>query len=145
MIVVAAFLAFGIVCAIAAWFVMHEASKQTMAPRPPTYSMDEAYEWVRRHLDELVASTLTPDEVRTILRYQIDFFTKQGVTQNGEAPHLAADVVIGLSETVAYIVDRTRADGDALLAEQVYPVVETQLAYLRAIGAVGPPRSPSGN
>jgi hypothetical protein len=143
MIVVVAFLAFGLVCAIAAWFVMREASKQTMAPRPPTYNMDEAYEWVRRHLDELVASTLTPDEVRTILRYQIDFFTKQGVTQNGEAPHLAADVVIGLSETVAYIVDRTKADGDALLAEQVYPVVETQLAYLRAIGAVGPPRSPS--
>jgi hypothetical protein len=145
MVVVVAFLAFGLVCAIAAWFVMHEASRQTMAPRPPIYSMDEAYEWVRRHLDELVASTLTPDEVRAILRYQIDFFTKQGVTQNGESPHLAADVVIGLSETVAYIVERTRADGDALLAEQVYPVVETQLAYLRAIGAVGPPRAqPSG-
>src|SRR3954447_6597196 len=79
-----------------------------------------------------------PAEVRTILQYQIDFFTKQGVTQNGETPHLAADVVIGLSETVAYIVDRTKADGDPLLSEQVYPVVETQLAYLRAIGAVGP-------
>ena len=143
MIVVAAFLAFGIVCAIAAWFVMHEASKQTMAPRPPVYSMDEAYEWVRRHLDELTASTLTPNEVRTILQYQIDYFTKQGVTQNGEAPNLATDVVIGMSETVAYIVARTKSDGDELLAEQVYPVVETQLAYLRAIGAVGPPRSPS--
>jgi hypothetical protein len=105
--------------------------------------MDEAYEWVRRHLDELTASTLTPDEVRTILQYQIDYFTKQGVTQNGEAPNLATDVVIGLSETVAYIVARTKSDGDALLAEQVYPVVETQLAYLRAIGAVGPPRSQS--
>ncbi len=143
MIVVAGFLAFGLVCAIAAWFVMHEASRQTIAPQPPTYNMDEAYEWVRRHLDELVASTLTPDEVRTILRYQIDFFTKQGVTQNGEAPNLAADVVIGLSETVAYIVERTKSDGAVLLAEQVYPVVETQLAYLRAIGAVGPPRSSS--
>ena len=126
MVVVAAFVASDCV-RVAAWFVMHEASKQTIAPRPPTYSMDEAYEWVHRHLDELVASTLTPAEVRTILQYQIDFFTKQGVTQNGETPNLAADVVIGLSETVAYIIDRTKSDGDPLLAEQVYPVVETQL------------------
>ncbi len=140
MVVVAGFLAFGLVCAIAAWFVMHEASRQTVEPRPPTYSMDEAYEWVRLHLDDLVASTLTPDDVRSILRYQVEFFTRQGVTQNGETPNLAADVVIGLSETVAYILDKTAADGDEFLAEQVYPVVETQLAYLRAIGAVGPPR-----
>jgi len=29
--------------------------------------------------------------------------------------------------------------GEAYLPEQVYGVIETQLSYLRAIGAVGPP------
>jgi hypothetical protein len=46
--------------------------------------------------------------------------------------------VIGGSETVDYILERAAATGEAYLPEQVYPVVETQLAYLRAIGAVGP-------
>ncbi len=100
--------------------------------------MDEAYAWVVRHLDELVASTLTPDDVRSILRYQVEFFGRQGVTQNGSAPNLASDVVIGTSETVAYILERGATDGNEYLPEQIYPVVETQLAYMRAIGAVGP-------
>ncbi len=138
MVVVAGFLAFGLVCAIGAWFVLREAGKQAIEPRPPTYSMDEAYGWVVKNLDELVASTLTPQEVRSILGYQIDFFGRQGVTQNGSVPHLASDVVIGSSETVAYIIDRGAADGLTFIPEQIYPVVETQLAYLRAIGAVGP-------
>ena len=138
MVVVAAFLAFGLVCAIAAYFVLREANRQAIEPRPPTYSLDEAYSWVVRHLDELVASTLTPDDVRSILQFQVEFFGRQGVTQNGTAPNLASDVVIGTSETVAYILERSAAQGLEFLPEQIYPVVETQLAYMRAIGAVGP-------
>ena len=140
MVVFAAFIAFGIVCAIAAWFVLREAAKQAIEPRPPTYSMDEAYDWVVANLDDAVASTLTPEEVRAILKYQIDFFGRQGVTQNGTTPNLATDVVIGSSETVAYILERTGADGLDLFSEQIYPVIETQLEYLRAIGAIGPRR-----
>ena len=138
MVVVFAFLAFGLVCAVAAYFVLREANRQAVEPRPPIYSMDEAYSWVVRHLDDLVASTLTPEDVRSILRYQVEFFGRQGVTQNGSAPNLASDVVIGTSETVAYILERGAADGLEFLPEQIYPVVETQLAYMRAIGAVGP-------
>ncbi len=43
------------------------------------------------------------------------------------------------AETVEYILERARVTGEAYLPEQVHAVVETQLAYLRAIGAVGPP------
>ena len=142
MVVFAAFIAFGIVCAIAAWFVLREAAKQAFDPLPPTYNMDEAYEWVVANLDDTVAATLTPSEVRSVLKYQIEFFGRQGVTQNGTAPNLASDVVIGTSETVAYIIERGANDDIELLSEQIYPVVETQLAYLRAIGAVGPRRRP---
>ena len=35
-------------------------------------------------------------------------------------------------------LEQAAATGEAYLPEQVYPVVETQLTYLRAIGAVGP-------
>ncbi len=141
-ILVSGFFAFGIACGVAAWFVLREASRQIVAPEPPMYRMDDAYEWVVRHLDELVASTLLPDDLRRILRYQVEFFQRQGVTQNGDRPRLPADVVIGMSETVDYIMARSADDGETYLPEQIYPVVETQLAYLRAIGAIGPPRKP---
>jgi hypothetical protein len=46
--------------------------------------------------------------------------------------------VVGGAETVDYIVDRAAQSGEAFLPEQVHAVMETQLAYLREIGAVGP-------
>ena len=47
--------------------------------------------------------------------------------------------MIGGAETVDYILERARVTGDEYLPEQVHAVMETQLAYLRAIGAIGPP------
>jgi len=46
-------------------------------------------------------------------------------------------VVIGGSETVGYILEQAAAKGAEFTAEQVHAVVETQLAYLRAIGRWG--------
>ena len=46
--------------------------------------------------------------------------------------------MFGGAEAVDYIVDRAAATGEAYLPEQVDGVLETQLAYLRSIGAVGP-------
>lgn len=141
MIAVAVFLAIGVACGIGAVFVLREAGRQAAQPTPPTYSLDEAYAWVVANVPPLVAQTLRPDDVRTILAYQLEFFLRQGVTQGDTAPNLAADTVIGETETVGYIVSRAAADGVELLPEQVYPVVESQLAYLQAIGAVGPRRT----
>ena len=144
MAIALAFVAFGIACAVAAWFVLREAAKQSFTPPAPVYKLDEAYEGVVRNLDELVAATLTPADVRRILPPQVEFFNRQGVTQNGKAPAFSADVVIGTSETVDYIIETAQRSGAEYLPEQIYPVVETQLAYLRAIGALGPPRTSSG-
>jgi hypothetical protein len=37
------------------------------------------------------------------------------------------------------VLERCAATGESYLPEQVYGVIDTQLSYLRAIGAVGPP------
>jgi hypothetical protein len=50
-------------------------------------------------------------------------------------------IVIGGAEVVAYIVERAASTGEAYLPEQVHGVLETQIAYLRSIGAVGPAAS----
>jgi hypothetical protein len=137
MVLVAALLVFGLVCAIAAWFVAREAARLSYDPPPPVFDAEEAFDWVVAHVPDDVAATLTPADVRRILDMQVEFFQRKGVTGNGSSRHPPAEVIVGTSETVDYIVDRAAATGEAYLPEQIYAVVETQLAYMREIGAVG--------
>jgi hypothetical protein len=136
-LVLAAVLVIGVVCAIAAWFVVREAARLSAEPPPPVFDADEAYEWVLAHLDDLVAATLTPVDVRRILDFEMEYFEREGVTPRAAPAPGGRDVVVGGDETVAYILARASATGDAYLPEQVHGVLDTQLQYLRAIGAVG--------
>jgi hypothetical protein len=129
---VTALLVIGIACAIAAWFVVREAGRMAAEPPPPVFDPEEAYEWVVEHLPDVVAATLTLD-------FQLEYFQRKGVTGNGSSSHPPGDVVVGGAETVEYILERALATGEEYLPEQVHAVIETQLAYLRAIGAIGPP------
>src|SRR5690349_14116120 len=106
-------------------------------PPAPVFDMDEAFEWVVQHLPDLVAGPLTPDDVRRTLGYQLEYCRRRGGTGNGSSAHPPGDGVVGGAQTVDYIVSRSAATGEAYIPEQVHAVVETQLAYLRAIGAVG--------
>jgi hypothetical protein len=147
MVLVAGFLAVGLVIAIAAFLVGREATRIARTPPPALFQFDDAVEWVVEHVPDDVAATLTPDDVRRILEFQVEFFKRKGVSSNGSTAYPPGPVVIGGSETVDYILERAAATGEAYLPEQVYGVIETQLTYLRAIGAVGPPVEidPDGN
>jgi hypothetical protein len=136
---VATFVVIGLVLAIAAVFVFREA--QRMAEKPPdaVFDPDDAYAWVVRHLPDLVAATLTPADVRRILDFQLEFFRRKGVSGNGSSAEPQGPVVFGAAESIDYIVERCAATGEAYLPEQVEAVVDCQLTYLRAIGAVGRP------
>ena len=142
MVLVTFVLVIGLACAIAAWFVAREAGRLSAEPPPPLFDMDEAYDWVIEHLPDIVAATLTPEDVRRILDFQLEFFQRKGVTGNGSSTNPPGDVVVGGAETVDYIIGRAREAGETYLPEQVHAVIETQLAYMRAIGAVGSPASP---
>jgi hypothetical protein len=138
MIWVTALLVIGVACAIAAWFVIREAGRLAAEPPPPVFDPVEAYDWVVENVPDQVAATLTPDDVRRILDFQMEFFQRKGVTGNGSSSNPPGDVIVGGAETVEYILERARTTGEEYLPEQVYAVIETQLEYLRAIGAVGP-------
>jgi hypothetical protein len=133
------FLVVGIVIAIAAFFVGREATRIAREPPPALYHVDDALAWVVEHLPDDVAATVDEDDVRRILEFQVEFFKRKGVSSNGSTAYPPGTVVIGGSETVQYIVERSGATGEAYIPEQVYGVIDTQLSYLRAIGAVGPP------
>src|SRR5215475_651162 len=139
MAVIAGFLVVGLVVAIAAYLVVHEAGRIAKAPPPALFDVEEAHEWVVAHVPDDVAATLTSDDVRRILEFQLEYFEKKGVSGNGSSKRASGPVVVGGAEAIAYIVDRAAATGDAYLPEQVYGVLETQVSYLRSIGAIGPP------
>ena len=139
MVIVVGFLVVGIVIGIAAFFVTREATRIAHEPPPALYHLDDALAWVVEHLPDDVAATLTVDDVRRILEAQVDFFKRKGVSSNGSTAYPAGQVVIGGSETVDFVLERCAATGERYLPEQVYGVIDTQLSYLRAIGAVGPP------
>jgi hypothetical protein len=138
-VIVIGFLVVGIVIGIAAFFVTREATRIANEPPPALYHLDDALAWVVEHLPDDVAATLTVDDVRRILEAQVDFFKRKGVSSNGSTAYPAGQVVIGGSETVDFVLERCAATGERYLPEQVYGVIDTQLSYLRAIGAVGPP------
>jgi hypothetical protein len=146
MIWVTALLVLGITCAIGAVVVLREVGRLAAEPPPPVFDMEEAYDWVVEHLPDIVAATLTPADVRRILDFQLEFLAQKGVTGNGSGPHLRSDVIVGGAEIVDHICTRSRETGEEYLPEQVYGVLDTQLGYLRAIGAVGgaapPPKRP---
>jgi hypothetical protein len=145
MALVTALLVIGIACGIAAWFVVREAGRLAAEPPPPVFDPEEAYDWVVEHVPDAVAASLTPADVRRILDFQMEYFQRRGVTGNGSSAHPPGDVIVGGAETVDYILDRSRTTGEEYLPEQVHAVIETQLAYLREIGAIGPPAdSPPG-
>ena len=144
MLIVAGFLVFGLVVAIAAFFVIREAGRIAKEPPPALFDPDDAYDWVVEHVPDDVAATLTPHDVRRILEFQVEFLEHKGVSANGALVEAAAPVVLGSGDQIAYIVERSAATGEKYLPEQVDAVVETQLSYLRSIGAIGPPAEPDG-
>jgi hypothetical protein len=137
MAVVLGAVAVGLVLLIAAVAILRESHRLASLPPRPTFDPDVALEWVVQHIADDAAATLTVDEVRVILDLQLQYFKAKGVSQNGSSAHPVGPVVIGGSETVSYILEQAAAKGSVFTPEQVHAVVETQLAYLRAIGAVG--------
>ena len=136
---VVAFLAVGIVLAIAAGLVFREAARLSDDPPDAVFDPDDALGWVVQHLPDIVAATLTEADVKRIIDFQMDFFRQRGVSHNGTREGSEVPLLLMPDETVSYIVERCAATGEAYLPEQVEAVMDCQLDYLRFIGAIGRP------
>ena len=145
MAVVLVVLAAIVVFAIAAVVVGREARRlDAVAPRV-VYEIEEAIAYVGDRLSEASAAQLTPDELTRLLRWHLS-----QLWQHGLAPENVTDlpqdpgreVVVDEDGAVAYVLGRAEAAGERIPDEVVVEVVDLHFAYLRAIGAVGPPASP---
>jgi hypothetical protein len=142
MAVIYAFVAVGVVFAIAAVVIGREARRLDAVPPQPVFDLDEAVGWVADHLPFEVSAVLSHADVRRIIDWNLEYFRSKGVSGNGHGPHVEGSVVVGGAETVDYVLLRAEALGSPYTAAQVHAVLDAQMTYLEAIGAVGPEAPP---
>ena len=141
MIIVWILVALALAFAVAAVVVGREARRLDAEPPRPVFDPDEAVEWVANHLPFEVSAVLSHDDVRRILDWNLQYFRSKGVSGNGSTPHVEAPIVVGGAETVAYVLDQATRTGAEFTPEQVHAVLDAQMSYLEAIGAIGPEAS----
>jgi hypothetical protein len=127
-----------IVFAIAAVAVGRVTAGLSQSPERAVFDADESLEFVAEALASELTAELSYDEVRRILRLFHDHLHARGVaTTAGEEaagvavidPEAAADDIVRRAAHADITVDRTHA----------LAVIEAQMAYFEAIGAVGDP------
>ena len=140
-IVVYVVLAVALVFAVAAVVIGREARRLDAVPPRPLFDLDEAVEFVANHLPFEVSAELSHDDVRRIIDWNLEFFRMKGVSGNGHHVPTEGPVVVGGAETVAFVLRRAATLGEPYTAPQVHAVLDAQMTYLEAIGAIGPQAS----
>ena len=144
MIVVFAVIALLIVFVIAAVVIGREARRLGNVPPRPVFDFEEAVEWVCRHVSDEVAAELSPEDVRQIINWHLEYFRLKGVSSNGHGAHSEGPVVVGGAETVDFVLMKAHSAGSEYTPAQVHAVLDAQMTYLEAIGAIGPIEPPAG-
>ena len=132
------FLAAALVFVIAAVVVGREARRLAAKAPGRVFEFEDAVSWVCDHVADEVAAVLSPDDVRRILNWHLEYFRIKGVSSNGASPKVEGPVVVSEAETVDFVLQRAEADGLDYTPAQVHAVLDAQMSYLESIGAVGP-------
>jgi hypothetical protein len=136
--IILGFLAVALVFVIAAVVVGREARRLATKAPGRVFEFEDAVTWVCDHVGDEVAAVLSPDDVRRILNWHLEYFRIKGVSSNGASPKVEGQVVVSGAETVDFVLKRAEADGLDYTPSQVHAVLDAQMTYLESIGAVGP-------
>ena len=131
-------LAVAAVFAIAAVVIGREARRLATKPPGRVFEFEDAVAWVCDHVGQEVAAVLSPDDVRQILNWHLEFFRMKGVSSNGHSSDSYGPVVVSGAETVDFVMMKAEAAGSPYTPTQIHAVLDAQMGYLEDIGAVGP-------
>jgi hypothetical protein len=128
---------------IAAVVVGREAHRlDAVAPRV-VYRLDEAIDFVSDRLPPATQARLTPAELEQLLVFHLRWLHSKGlqpVNVVDRRQDITTPTVITEDTLIGYLLGEADREGVELLDDvDAVAVVEGHLAYLEAIGAVGPP------
>ena len=138
MVIVWGVLLVAIVFGVAAVVIGREARRLDARSPNPTFNIDDAVDWVADRLPFEISAVLSHGDVRQIIDWNLEYFRTRGVSGNGSSTHVPGPVVVGGAETVDYVMHQAELAGLEVTPEQVHAVLDAQMSYLEAIGAVGP-------
>ena len=135
-----------VVFVIAAVVVGREAHRlDAVAPRV-VYRPDEAVEFVADHLPPATQARLTHAEVDQLLTFHLRWLHAKGLVPANVVDRrqdIATPTVVDEDSLIGYLFAESEREGVELLDDvDAVAVVDAHLAYLDAIGAVGPPAGP---
>lgn len=136
MVIVLGVVAVVAVIVIALVAVGREASTLATQPAQSHYDLEEAVTWVGDRLPEEVAARITYDDVRSILRWHLEYLRDRGVPVRRDLTK-GGPVVVEDDEGVAFVLLKADEAGLDVTDTEVATVLETELRYLEAIGAIG--------
>jgi hypothetical protein len=108
-------------------------------PRRSVYDLEEAVEFVADRLPEELTASVSYDDVRSVLLFHCDYLAAKGVASERTADDIgSAMVVVPDDEPTAFVLGRVGEAGLELSDEDVVTILDAELGYYEAIGAIGP-------
>lgn len=119
-------------------YVLRNAPLRTPYEVARDYDPAEALSFVWSEIPAAIRERLGRDGVASVLEYELDFMKQAGAVLNGKRPrNPSRAAVIGSAQTVDYILERAEREGLEVTAEDVHTIIEAEIGYLAAIGAIG--------
>ena len=125
-----------VVVVIALVAVGREAFTLSAQPKQAHYDLEEAVEFVADRLPDEVTAVLTYDDVRSILRWHLEYLRDRGVPVRRDQLE-GGPVVVEDDEGIAWVLGKADEVGLEVTDAEVAIVLQTELAYFEAIGAIG--------
>jgi hypothetical protein len=134
--VLAAVVAVVLVVVIALVAVGREAFTLSAQPKQAHFDLEEAVEFVADRLPDEVTAVLTYDDVRSILRWHLEYMRDRGVPARRDQLE-GGPVVVEDDEGIAWVLGKADEVGLEVTDAEVAIVLQTELVYFEAIGAIG--------
>mgnify|MGYP000883775898 FL=1 len=134
-----------IALAVAATFVIAAVSvgvvSRSLAQRPrrSVYDLEEAVEFVADRLPDEVTARLSYDDLHSVLLFHCEYLARKGIASERTAEDVASSlVVVPDDEPIAYVLGRVEQEGLEIDDADVVTILDVELEYYDAIGAIGP-------
>ena len=130
-----------VVFVIAAVTIGRETHRLDSFAPAPAFELVDAVAWISERLPPEVSAQISYSDVRDLVSWHLAILERAGVAQqaggNDQLVIVEDDAATSALVALAYEQGRLFTD------EQVKAVLDGEIAYLRAIGAVGPLTDPS--
>jgi hypothetical protein len=128
-----------LVVAIALVAVGREAFTLGVQPKQAHFDLEEAVKFVADRLPDEVTARLSYDDVRSLLRWHLEYLRDRGVPVRRDQAARGGPVVVEDDEGIAFVLGRADADGLDVTDTEVAFVLDAEVSYFEAIGAIGRP------